>query len=95
MFTTTYILNKLLSEILTNKTSYEVLNKKKVDYNIYRTFPSLCYFENTKRENKFFPKALEVVFLGYPTVLKNVQEYNPLEKKFPFKKLKNTNFKAN
>lgn len=61
-----------------NKTLF--LNDKKINYKFFRTFGFLCYFDNSKRENKFSPRALKGVFLGYLVLyLRSIKGYLALD----------------
>lgn len=64
--TASHIINLLPSSVLNNKSSFEVLHKKKPDYNILRVFGSACYpCLRPVGAHKFEPKSLQCVLLGY------------------------------
>lgn len=70
ILTATYIINRIPSKILENKTPYEVLNNKKPNFKIIRTLGCLCYATTNHREHKFFPRTFKGVFMGYSPNIK-------------------------
>lgn len=62
-------LNRILTPILQNKCSYEVLNSKKRHYDHLRVFGSLCYASTLERgQTKFSPRSIPSIFISYPLV---------------------------
>lgn len=66
--TAVFLINRLPTPVLENKTLFELLTTKAPDYQALRTFGCLCYVPtSTQNRNKFQPKAKACVFLGYPS----------------------------
>ncbi|KAL4376288.1 hypothetical protein GQ457_02G028470 [Hibiscus cannabinus] len=66
VLTATYIINRLPTPILHNKSPYEVLYAQAHSYSNLRTFGCLCFVSTLKaNRNKFTERALPGVFLGY------------------------------
>lgn len=69
--TTTYIINRVPSELLQNQSPYFGLYGKNPDYSHFRTFGFLAYvFTLSANRTKFSPRASACVFLGYPPEIK-------------------------
>ncbi|KAL8101796.1 hypothetical protein AgCh_033625 [Apium graveolens] len=56
---------RLPTPVLDNKTPFECLYKKLPDYTQFRVFGCLC-FASIHDADKFHPRAIRSVFLGYP-----------------------------
>ncbi|GJW65694.1 retrovirus-related pol polyprotein from transposon TNT 1-94 [Tanacetum coccineum] len=66
VYTSTYILNRILIRAILGKTPYEILRGKKPTLDYFRVFGSKCFILNTKDYlTKFDLKSYEDVFLGY------------------------------
>ncbi|KAL6328799.1 hypothetical protein AAG906_003816 [Vitis piasezkii] len=62
-----YLINRTPSPLLINKTPFELLFKKKPSYSHLKAFGCLCYASTLNHSRtKFSPRAIKVVFLGYP-----------------------------
>ncbi|GKE39007.1 retrovirus-related pol polyprotein from transposon TNT 1-94 [Tanacetum coccineum] len=79
--TATYLINRLPSSVIGNVTPYEMLLKKKPDYTSLRVFGCLAMVSNPSRTaDKFDPRGVPCVFLGYPSNQKGYKFYNLLNK---------------
>lgn len=67
VLTAAYIINRLPSKVLKNKTPYELIWDEKPDYGILRIFGCLVFFKNNNTKgDKFEERGKSGVFLGYP-----------------------------
>ncbi|KAJ0800174.1 putative RNA-directed DNA polymerase [Helianthus annuus] len=67
VLTAAYVINRLPSNVLKNKTPYEIIFGTKPDYGHLRVFGCLAYFKNfNTKGDKFEQRAKPGVFLGYP-----------------------------
>lgn len=67
VLTAVFIINRLPTPFLNDRSPYELLTSKKADYNSLKVFGCLAYFStSTKNRNKFQPRAKPCLFLGYP-----------------------------
>lgn len=69
ILTATHIVNILTTLVLKNKTPYELLYKTKPDYTMLKPFGCLSY-ASFHSADKFDPRAIKCVFLGYPHLTK-------------------------
>ena len=77
--TATYLINRVPSTVLQNKTPYEVLLKKKPVYDHLRVFGCFVVASNPSRTaDKFDPRGVPCVFLAYPSNQKGYKFYNLL-----------------
>jgi len=102
IMTATYIINRLPSRALDNKTPFEVLFKRVPDYDHMRVLGCLAYYRNTNTKgDKFEPRGRPGVFMGYPSGTKGYKIYDLeqrkmivsrdvkfLEETFPFNNMK-------
>lgn len=64
ILTAVYLINRIPTPILQEKSPYEVLTKKIPDYSQIKVFGSLCYASTSpKNIHKFDPQARACVFL--------------------------------
>ena len=67
VLTAVFLINRTPSQLLSNKTPYEVLTGQEPVYDQLRTFGCLCYGSTSpKQRHKFQPRSKACLFLGYP-----------------------------
>lgn len=71
----TYIINRLPTPVLDNKTPYELLYKISSSYDNFKVFGCLCY-ASIHENDKFHPRAVRCVFVGYPHGHKGYKLHN-------------------
>ncbi|KAK9050950.1 hypothetical protein SSX86_027575 [Deinandra increscens subsp. villosa] len=77
ILTATYLINRLPSEVIENKTPYEILYNQKPDYDLLRVFGCLAYYRSTETKgDKFEPRGRPGVFVGYPRGTKGYKIYD-------------------
>jgi len=64
--TTTYIINRLPSPLLKNKSPFELLYNQPPSLSYLKTFGCLCYATVVSPKQKFDPCARQCIFIGYP-----------------------------
>ncbi|KAD4385583.1 hypothetical protein E3N88_25752 [Mikania micrantha] len=99
ILTATYIINRLPSKVIDDKTPFELLFNRKPDYDDIKVFGCLTYYRNTDTKgDKFEERGRPGVFLGYSTGTKGYKVFDIktgkiiissdarfYEEKFPFK----------
>jgi hypothetical protein len=77
VLTYTFLINKIPMKILGWKTPFEVLHSTPPTYDSLRTNGCLCYATITKpHKDKFAPRSIRCVFIGYPPGQKGYRLYN-------------------
>ncbi|GJU07481.1 putative RNA-directed DNA polymerase [Tanacetum coccineum] len=109
VMTAAYVINRLPSKTIENKTPFEILYGEKPDYEHMKIFGCLAYFRNTDtRGDKFEWRGKPGVFLGYSPGTKGYKIYDItdnktvvsrdvkfVEKVFPFKSMDRINREEN
>jgi hypothetical protein len=77
VLTAAHVINRLPSEIIENKTPYEILHNSKPDYDHMRVFGCLAYYRSVETKgDKFDVRGRPGVFLGYPPGTKGYKVYD-------------------
>ena len=67
VLTASYLINRTPTSLLQNKTPYEMLYGTLPTYDNLRVFGTLCFARRISRgKDKFDPRSIRCVFLGYP-----------------------------
>ncbi|GKC28659.1 putative RNA-directed DNA polymerase [Tanacetum coccineum] len=78
VLTATYIINRLPSKIIENKTPYELLHSEKPSYDHMRVLGCLAYYRSIETNgDKFEIRGRPGVFMGYPSGTKGYKIYDP------------------
>ncbi|KAJ9542625.1 hypothetical protein OSB04_029131 [Centaurea solstitialis] len=99
ILTAAFVINRLPSKVIKNKTPFELIWNREPDYDLLKVFGCLVYFKNTNTKgDKFEEKGKPGVFLGYPPGTKGYKifdletrklivsrDVNFHEENFPFK----------
>ena len=73
----TYLINRLPSSLLAWKSPYDLLYKRHPYCSTLRCFGCLCFATNTHpHKDKFAPRALKCIFLGFQTEFKAIKHTN-------------------
>ncbi|GJU89408.1 putative RNA-directed DNA polymerase [Tanacetum coccineum] len=82
ILTAAYVINRLPSKVIKNKTPFKLLFNQKSDYEFLRVFGCLAYFTNTNTKgDKFEERGKPGVFLGYLSGTKGYKILNLEAKK--------------
>lgn len=76
MLTTAHIINRLPSNVINNKSPYEILHKQKPEYSYLIIFGCLVYVLKHKKEGKFDERGRGCIFIGYPLGQKGYKVYD-------------------
>ncbi|GAA0173003.1 hypothetical protein LIER_41441 [Lithospermum erythrorhizon] len=77
-----YLINKLPSPSLSNKSPYQILFQTQPDYAMIKIFGCLFYPHLTKQiQSKYSPRSLPCIFLGISATHKGYRCYNPEAKR--------------
>lgn len=80
--TAAYIINRLPSRVLNFKSPFEVLKGRKVDIDHLRVFGCVFFVHvQGQHRDKFDPRAIKCVFLGYSSTQKGYKCYSPQTRK--------------
>lgn len=80
--TAVYLLNRLPSAILQNKSSFEMLHSHPSNLGHLRTFGCLAYASNPSITNKMSPRAIPVALMGYSSTQKGYKLYDLYARSF-------------
>lgn len=77
--TASYIINRLPTPILQNKTPFQALYNKPPNYSLLKTFGCLTFAYNPQHtSDKFNPRGVPCIFIGYPPHQKGYKILNLL-----------------
>ncbi|KAK6797673.1 hypothetical protein RDI58_005375 [Solanum bulbocastanum] len=71
-----HIINRIPSTVLDNKSPFEMMFSKPPDLSYMRIIGCLCHATKLLRIDKFGPKAIRSVFMGYGTTQKGYKLYD-------------------
>nr|GEV07975.1 hypothetical protein [Tanacetum cinerariifolium] len=105
VLTAAYVINRLPSKVIKNKTPFELIWNEKPNYDFLKVFGCLVYFKNTNTKgDKFKERGKSGVFLGYPPRTKGYKildldtrkiivsrDVNFHKENFPFKNVQGNN----
>ena len=81
--TATFIINRTPSSLLKHNSPFNILFNKEPDYHALQSSGCLAFASIlSSSRNKFFPKAVPAVFVGYPRGYKGYKLYSLDTKKF-------------
>ena len=73
ILTAVYLINRMPSPLLSNKTPFEALYKRPPTFHHLKVFGCKCYATIVHPKQKFEPRAISCVFVGYPCGHKRLQ----------------------
>ena len=77
VLTATYLINRLPTKLLQGKSLYELLYQRKPFYSHLKNFGCLCFPTTLKtHKDKFEPRAVPHIFIGYPFNTKGYKVLN-------------------
>ena len=76
-----YLINRTPSPLLSNKTPFEALYKRPPTFHHLKVFGCKCYATVVHPKQKFEPRAIPCVFMGYPCGHKGYKLYDMQSKK--------------
>jgi len=80
ILTSIYLINRLPSPNLNNKSPLEILKNKNINIDHLRVFGCTC-FVHIKRQDKLDTNAVKTIFIGYSFQKKGYKCYDPTNKK--------------
>ena len=81
ILTAVYLINRTPSPLLSNKTPFKALYKRPPTFHHLKVFGCKCYATVVQPKQKFEPRAIPCVFVGYPCGKKSYKLYDMQSKK--------------
>jgi len=82
VLTAIYLINRLPSTVLAGKSPYEVFHKFEPSLSHLRVIGCLCFATVTEKVDKFSPKAIVAVHMGYSATQKAYRLYDFKSKRY-------------
>ena len=80
--TAAYLINRLPSRVLNFQSPFEILKGRKLDISHLRVFGCTCFVHvQAVHRDKFDPRSVKCVFLGYSSTQKGYKCFNPVTRK--------------
>lgn len=70
MLTAVYLINRIPSVVLAEQSPYAVFHGHSPNLSHHRVLGCLCFATDTTKPDKFFPRAIAAVHMGYSTTQK-------------------------